>query len=90
MSSPPPLLSPTLTELGLNDNQQQVLHLSLSILDANYAPPLLWGTAKLSAWYAVGLLARQGKGDVERANKLLHNALTQQCREKAFTRNYGS
>lgn len=62
----------------------------MTILDDNYAPPLLWGTAKLSAWYAVGLLARQASGDVERANKLLHNCLTQQYRDERFTRNYGS
>ena len=47
-------------------------------------------SAKLSMWYAVGLLARGTPQDVERANLLLNNAMTMQDLEPAFEQNYGS
>ena len=49
-----------------------------------------WGSAKLSSWYAVGLLARQAPGDIARANALVHNLLTQQDLDEGFIQNYGS
>jgi hypothetical protein len=49
-----------------------------------------FGNAKLSSWYCVGLLARDQDGDVERARKLLSNALTQQELDSTFEQNYGS
>lgn len=49
-----------------------------------------WSSAKLSSWYAVGLLARGSKEDVELADKLLSNALLCQDLDPDFEQNYGS
>ena len=43
-----------------------------------------WKSPKLSSWYAVGLLARQGEGDVELANQLISNIITQQYTDPSF------
>ncbi|ORY25543.1 hypothetical protein BCR39DRAFT_543951 [Naematelia encephala] len=63
---------------------------SMRLLDNQSSLPLLWGSVKLSSWYTVGLLSRQRPLDVELANKLLHNGLTQQNLDPEFDRNYGS
>jgi hypothetical protein len=76
--------------LGLDSAQRQLFDESLKLLDNNFAPPLLWGSAKLSSWYAVALLARRGPIDVARANALIHNLLTQQDVDAQFEQNYGS
>lgn len=77
-------------QLGLDAPQRQLFDESLKLLDNNFAPPLLWGAAKLSSWYAVGLLARQGPNDAARANALIYNLLTQQDLDENFEQNYGS
>jgi hypothetical protein len=76
--------------LNLNTAQRRLFDEAVKLLDDNFAPPLLWGAAKLSSWYAVALLARQQLNDVKRANALIHNLLTQQDLDKGFEQNYGS
>ena len=91
----------TLARLGLNEDHVGLFNDALQILDNNFGWPLLWVRAaieliyrykapKLSSWYAVALLARQGPGDVDKANKLLENVLTQQFLNESFVENYGS
>lgn len=76
--------------LQLDIAQRQLFDESLKILDNNFAPPLLWGSAKLSSWYAVALLARRQGTDIARANALIANLLTQQDMDEGFEQNYGS
>lgn len=76
--------------LDLDSSQRQLFDESLKLLDNNFAPPLLWGSAKLSSWYAVALLARQHGADVARANALIANILTQQDLDEDFEQNFGS
>lgn len=78
-----------LDSAGLSANNKQLFTYSMDILDNNFGLPLLWGTAKLSSWYAVGLLARQGTGDVALANKVIANLLTQQYTNTSFV-GYGT
>jgi hypothetical protein len=74
----------------MTENHQAVFDLAMDALDSHYAPPLLWSSAKLSSWYAVGLLQRGSSEDISRANKLLRNALTMQDLDPEFEQNYGS
>lgn len=76
--------------LNLDRSQRQIFDESLRVLDNNFSPPLLWGSAKLSAWYAVALFARQQGTDIARANALIKNLLTQQDLDEEFEQNYGS
>jgi hypothetical protein len=43
-----------------------------------------WQSAKLSSWYAVGLLARNQGSDADVANKLLANIVTEQFTNTSF------
>lgn len=55
-----------------------------------HADRIRWSSAKLSSWYAVGLLARGSEQDVDLAHKLLSNALLCQDLDPNFEQNYGS
>ncbi|KAJ7731725.1 hypothetical protein B0H16DRAFT_1772439 [Mycena metata] len=56
---------------ALSETQRQVFDYVLDALDENFSPPFFFNSPRYSAWYAVGLLARNGKGDVATASEIL-------------------
>ncbi|KAJ6527180.1 hypothetical protein B0H19DRAFT_1196617 [Mycena capillaripes] len=60
----------------LSEKQRQVFEYVMEALDENYSPPLLFNSPRYSAWYAVGLLARNGKGDVDSASTMLRKVIS--------------
>ncbi|WWD16288.1 hypothetical protein CI109_100714 [Kwoniella shandongensis] len=73
-----------LSSAGLSANNVALFNYGMDILDSNFGLPFLWQSPKLSSWYAVGLLARNQGGDVQVANKLLANIVTQQYTDETF------
>ncbi|KAJ7348179.1 hypothetical protein DFH08DRAFT_158109 [Mycena albidolilacea] len=61
---------------SLSEKQRQVFEYVLDSLDDNFSPPFLFNSPRYSAWYAVGLLARNGKGDVAIASDILKDVIS--------------
>ncbi|KAJ7717780.1 hypothetical protein B0H16DRAFT_1798778 [Mycena metata] len=61
---------------ALSETQRQVFDYVLDALDENFSPPFLFNSPRYSAWYAVGLLARNGKGDVATASEILKDVIS--------------
>ncbi|KAF8194411.1 hypothetical protein K438DRAFT_1827950 [Mycena galopus ATCC 62051] len=59
----------------LSEKQRQVFEYVLDALDDNFSPPFLFDSPRYSAWYAVGLLARNGKGDITTASAILRDVM---------------
>ncbi|KAK8869446.1 hypothetical protein IAR55_000010 [Kwoniella newhampshirensis] len=78
-----------LSSAGLSENNIELFNFGMDILDSNFALPFLWQSPKLSSWYAVGLLARNQGDDVDVANKLIANIVTQQFTDPSFV-GYGT
>ncbi|KAJ7607118.1 hypothetical protein DFH06DRAFT_1347619 [Mycena polygramma] len=60
----------------LSDKQRAVFDYVLDALDENFSPPFLFNSPRYSAWYAVGLLARNGEGDVATASTILRDVIS--------------
>ncbi|KAJ6455479.1 hypothetical protein C8R45DRAFT_1036459 [Mycena sanguinolenta] len=60
----------------LSERQRQVFEHVMEALDENFSPPFLFNSPRYSAWYAVGLLARNGQGDVETASEMLKDVIS--------------
>ncbi|KAJ7676870.1 hypothetical protein DFH06DRAFT_1169211 [Mycena polygramma] len=60
----------------LSDKQREVFDYVLEALDENFSPPFLFNSPRYSAWYAVGLLARNGEGDVATASTILKDVIS--------------
>ncbi|KAF8875318.1 hypothetical protein BD779DRAFT_1563870 [Infundibulicybe gibba] len=61
---------------SLPANQRALFEYTMSGLDANFAPPFLFGSPRYSAWYAVGLLARNEGDDVEVASNIFRQVIS--------------
>ncbi|KIY52468.1 hypothetical protein FISHEDRAFT_35228 [Fistulina hepatica ATCC 64428] len=55
----------------LSTNQRALFDYAIEALDANWAPPFLFQTPRYSAWYAVGLLARNEGDDAALASRMI-------------------
>ncbi|ORX41089.1 hypothetical protein BD324DRAFT_678482 [Kockovaella imperatae] len=73
-----------LDSIGASSNNLDLFEYAMDILDSNFGLPFLFQTPKLSSWYVVGLLARAQGNDVEVANKLIANIVTQQYTDPSF------
>ncbi|KAJ7162860.1 hypothetical protein C8R46DRAFT_1101709 [Mycena filopes] len=60
----------------MSEKQRQVFDYILDALEENYSPPFLFNSPRYSAWYAVGLLARNGNGDVATASTILQDVIS--------------
>ncbi|KAF7357361.1 Chitin synthase 4 [Mycena sanguinolenta] len=60
----------------LSERQRQVFDYVIEALDENFSPPFLFNSPRYSAWYAVGLLARNGQEDVETASEILKDVIS--------------
>ncbi|KAJ1033091.1 hypothetical protein NDA16_000369 [Ustilago loliicola] len=67
----------------LSPGQRRVFSTSLSMLDANFQPPYIFGSSRYTAYYAVSLLARNGPGDAALAKQLIHNAIVAQWKNSS-------
>ncbi|KAF7292287.1 Chitin synthase 4 [Mycena kentingensis (nom. inval.)] len=67
----------------LTANQRKVFDTVIEAVDASFAPPFLFNSPRYTAWYAVGLLARNGKGDAQLASTLLRNVIAMQYTDPA-------
>ncbi|KAJ7660427.1 hypothetical protein B0H17DRAFT_1212605 [Mycena rosella] len=63
---------------SLSANQRRLFEYVLDALDENFSPPFLFDSPRYSAWYSVGLLARNGKGDAEAAASMLRDVISYQ------------
>ncbi|KAJ7119751.1 hypothetical protein C8R44DRAFT_982399 [Mycena epipterygia] len=62
----------------MSEKQRDLFEYVLEALDENFSPPFLFNSPRYSAWYSVGLLARNGKGDVETASSMLKDVISYQ------------
>ncbi|KAJ6471753.1 hypothetical protein C8R47DRAFT_1297074 [Mycena vitilis] len=60
----------------LSGKQREVFNYVLEALDDNFSPPFLFNSPRYSAWYAVGLLARNGEGDASTASIILRDVIS--------------
>ncbi|EIN14701.1 hypothetical protein PUNSTDRAFT_81236, partial [Punctularia strigosozonata HHB-11173 SS5] len=68
---------------GLSKNQRELFTSTMSDFDEgfNTTSELLFNSVRYTAWYAVGLLARNEDGDVPKASALLENAIAAQYKD---------
>ncbi|KAF5389578.1 hypothetical protein D9757_004100 [Collybiopsis confluens] len=66
--------------------QRDLFDYGMTGLDINWGGPgtFIFGSARYSAWYAVGLLARNTNEDVKNANELLHDVETEFDTESCY------
>ncbi|KAJ8084619.1 hypothetical protein PM082_003393 [Marasmius tenuissimus] len=65
----------------LPDKQQAVFSYAMEVMDAFFKKPLLWDSPRYSAWYAVGLLARNKQEDASTAAAIIEEVLTWQFKD---------
>ncbi|KAJ7499588.1 hypothetical protein FB451DRAFT_1118686, partial [Mycena latifolia] len=70
----------------LSVTQRGLFDYVLEALDENFSPPFLFSSPRYSAWYAVGLLARNEKGDVHAASSMIEDVISYQFTDP--TRNW--
>ncbi|KAJ3571230.1 hypothetical protein NP233_g3898 [Leucocoprinus birnbaumii] len=68
----------------LSPGQESLFDEAIGALDENFAPPLLFNSPRYSAWYAVGLLARNEGNDVRVASDLIRNAISFQFKDPSM------
>ncbi|KAF5360896.1 hypothetical protein D9756_004510 [Leucocoprinus leucothites] len=65
----------------ISEGQKSLFTEAIDALEANFAPPLLFDSPRYSAWFAVGLLARNEDDDIKLATALIQNALEFQFKD---------
>ncbi|KAJ7505894.1 hypothetical protein B0H11DRAFT_2220528 [Mycena galericulata] len=62
----------------LSSGQRDLFEYVIEALDENFNPPFLFDSPRYSAWYAVGLLARNAQGDVAAASSMFIDVISYQ------------
>ncbi|KAF8904879.1 hypothetical protein CPB85DRAFT_1437624 [Mucidula mucida] len=65
----------------MSSNQRGLFVYAMEGLDANFAPPFIFNSPRYSAWYAVGLLARNEGDDVAIANQIIRDVVAAQFKD---------
>ncbi|KAK7026850.1 hypothetical protein VNI00_015392 [Paramarasmius palmivorus] len=65
----------------LPEHQRALFDYSMNQLDLVFAPPFLFSSPRYSAWYAVGLLARNEDDDVEVASQMIKDVISYQYKD---------
>ncbi|KAJ7588100.1 hypothetical protein C8J56DRAFT_860795 [Mycena floridula] len=65
----------------LSTNQEALFNYGMKGLDANFRAPFLFKSPRYSAWYAVGLLARNEGDDVAVASKMIRDVIKYQFKD---------
>ncbi|KIY67025.1 hypothetical protein CYLTODRAFT_462105 [Cylindrobasidium torrendii FP15055 ss-10] len=61
---------------SLSDNQRELFNYAMTGLDMNFAPPFIFESTRYSAWYAVGLLARNEGDDLAVASQIIQDVIS--------------
>ncbi|KAF9448777.1 hypothetical protein P691DRAFT_729053 [Macrolepiota fuliginosa MF-IS2] len=65
----------------LSSSQRSLFDEAIETLDANFAPPFLFNSPRYSAWYSVGLLARNQGDDVNLAATMIQDVIEFQFKD---------